>query len=340
VLSNKTIRCWGVDSYGELGNGGAGVTLLGMPSQVEGVSNGVEVSVGYYFSCARLSTGGLSCWGGVGYGELGNDTSIPAQQTPVAAGDISAATGVGKSAGIGSTMCALQDDGTAWCWGYGAYGNIGDGATATRLYPSQVAEFEGSPSFDGGVTPSPAFKEIAAGTDTTCVIRNGDEVWCWGGDNAAQPKGIAPVADTSVPTQVDGVSAIELAAGETHVCALQSNGDVKCWGGNDYGQLGTGDVDAVSDITTVTGIGTATRIAAGNNHTCALLANGSVKCWGANTNGQLGIGGQTNTGTPTTVRALQGVSAIGAGADTSCAALGAGGLRCWGKNGSGQVGDA
>nr|WP_291907757.1 hypothetical protein [Candidatus Microthrix sp.] len=37
--------------------------------------------------------------------------------------------------------CALNDDGTAACWGDNSWGELGDGTTTSRLSPTQVLGF-------------------------------------------------------------------------------------------------------------------------------------------------------------------------------------------------------
>ena len=82
LLSDDTVKCWGDNSYGQLGYGN---THLGdqSPSLLPPVSittlPGVRVeqlSLGDYHSCARLSDGSAKCWGMNHDGQLGTgDTS-------------------------------------------------------------------------------------------------------------------------------------------------------------------------------------------------------------------------------------------------------------------------
>lgn len=34
--------------------------------------------------------------------------------------------------------CVLRDDGTVWCWGYNAFGQLGDGTVFDRPVPTKV----------------------------------------------------------------------------------------------------------------------------------------------------------------------------------------------------------
>ena len=55
VLTNRTVRCWGLNDYGQLGDGS--LTNHSSPVNVVGISTAVEVEAGYSHSCARLADG-------------------------------------------------------------------------------------------------------------------------------------------------------------------------------------------------------------------------------------------------------------------------------------------
>ena len=78
VLSGGTAVCWG---QAPLGDG----TTIASPTRVTvtGLSNAVSIAEGGE-TCAILSTGGISCFGSNGQGELGNGTTTPSYtMTPV-----------------------------------------------------------------------------------------------------------------------------------------------------------------------------------------------------------------------------------------------------------------
>jgi alpha-tubulin suppressor-like RCC1 family protein len=65
--------------------------------------------------------------------------------------------------------CGLTTAGSAYCWGYNAYGQLGDGSTVPDS-PLRVA-------VAGGLTFSTG--ALSAGRYHTCG-RVGAQAWCWG----------------------------------------------------------------------------------------------------------------------------------------------------------------
>ena len=71
-LSTGSVSCWGWNNYGQLGNGTM-PTNHNSPVTVTGITNATAVTGGLEHTCALKTTGGLSCWGYGGDGELGNN---------------------------------------------------------------------------------------------------------------------------------------------------------------------------------------------------------------------------------------------------------------------------
>jgi alpha-tubulin suppressor-like RCC1 family protein len=85
LLSGGTVKCWGSNAFGQLGNGTLttsspwGITT---PVSVSGMTNATQVSTGYDHTCALLSGGTVECWGNGGDGQLGTGTTDTAP-TPI-----------------------------------------------------------------------------------------------------------------------------------------------------------------------------------------------------------------------------------------------------------------
>ena len=86
LLSTGAVKCWGNNTYGQLGDNSQTQRLT--PVDVSGLSSGVTaISAGYWHTCALLSTGAVKCWGQNTYGQLG-DNSQTQRLTPVAVSGI------------------------------------------------------------------------------------------------------------------------------------------------------------------------------------------------------------------------------------------------------------
>jgi alpha-tubulin suppressor-like RCC1 family protein len=290
------------------------------------------------FTCATVG-GAAKCWGSNGFDSGGRGTSYsgllginqtfaqtPYSLVPVATSGLG--TGV-QAVSTGSDSlhgCALVS-GAVECWGYGAFGQIGDGFMSDRNAPVQVS----------GLTSG--VRGVATGDSHSCALLNG-QIQCWG-DNASGKLGVNPAAISGSPTPVTPAvngSIQAIAVGGNHTCALVS-GSVLCWGFNLFGRLGNNStMDSYSPVQPV-GLGSNVQaIAAGETHTCAIVS-GALLCWGSNVFGQLGDGTGMDRWVPTPVQGLSsGVQAVSAGDSHTCAVVN-GAAFCWGWNGLGQVGD-
>ena len=221
-----------------------------------------------------------------------------------------------------SHACALYASGRVRCWGDNRAGQLGDGSTAPRAAPVEVA------GVDDAV-------ELAVGVEHSCARRRGGGVLCWGGDLYDQIGDGRP-ATVAVPSPqaVAGVDdAVELAAGELHTCARRAGGAVVCWGDDLEGQLGDGSPGTHHAPVPVVGVAGAVALGAGTHHTCA-AAGGRALCWGSNHEGQLG-GGARFRAAPVELPALAGAVELAGGQSHTCARRADGTVWC--RDGAGRV---
>ncbi|MBU1243544.1 hypothetical protein KKD52_05465 [Myxococcota bacterium] len=317
LISDGTVRCWGGNQFGQLGDGTTVNRLT--PVQVAGLTNIKQIAVGSEHSCALSNSNGLvTCWGGNTVGQLGDGTTIN-RSTPVQVGGLVNI----QTVQLGMQFsCALMANDTVRCWGGNAQGQLGDGSTTDRSTPVAVLAVS-------NVT------QLTTGGMHACILASGS-VWCWGA-NALGQLGDNSTVDRHSPVQTTTGKSL-VSAGQIHTCAIDNASQVFCWGSNQFGQLGTGDLVSLYVPTQVPGIATVTQVSAGEQHTCALLQDETMRCWGGNLSGQLGNGTTTLSMTPITVPGLATVGSIDVHA-VSCAVSLYGEALCWGPNLQGQVGD-
>jgi alpha-tubulin suppressor-like RCC1 family protein len=317
VVVGGSVRCWGNNDYGQLGDG---TTISSSrPVAVLGISDARQVTTGNRYSCALLTRGGVKCWGYNGNGRLGDGSGADSSLTPVGVVGISDATQISS---IRDHTCALIADGSVRCWGYNRLGQLGDGTTTSGHIPVMVKGISG-------------VRQIAAGYVHTCALVDGGAIECWGGNEWGQ-LGDGTTSVNSGPV-VAGISgATHVSAGLGHTCVVVAGGTVSCWGN------GVGDGTVVSPTPTMAlGVSHAFQVSAGYFMTCALVVGGSVACWGA---GFLGNGTDTSINPSATPVIVSGISAAtqvdaAGGGDHTCAVVTEGMVRCWGSNRFGQLGD-
>jgi alpha-tubulin suppressor-like RCC1 family protein len=94
-----------------------------------------------------------------------------------------------------STTCGVRSNGTAWCWGGGSSGQLGDGTTTTsQTTPVQVGT-------SGTSTLWSDWQSVSAGS-TICGIRSNGTAWCWGFGSSGQRGDGATTATQTTPVQV------------------------------------------------------------------------------------------------------------------------------------------
>ena len=231
----------------------------------------------------------------------------------------------GRRIAVGSShSCAITSDGSTWCWGVNASGQLGIGVIDTTR-PLAVP-----------IVDDPGFAAVVAGWNHTCGLTAAGAAWCWGANGAGQ-LGDGSTSDRTRPTAVSGsLTFAQLAAGVDFMCGVSTAGALYCWGANAFGQLGTGTASA--SVPTRVGSDSSWRaVATGLRLGCGLRDDGSAWCWGASFDGELGAPAPDScNGTPC-ARAPVAVTGglrfvqLAAGAVFACGLTAAGETWCWGQ---------
>lgn len=310
----------------------------------------VQVSAGEGHTAALTADGALYAWGENSSGQLGDgttaDSAVPA---PVdTSGVLDGVKLAQVSAGYSHTV-ALADDGAVYAWGYGFYGQLGNGATGGSASSAVPVAVDLS-----AVPAGRTITTIAAGFYSTTAIDSEGAVYTWG-NGAYGQLGNGTTTSTSVPTAVDTAGALsgtritQVAAGWDHMVAVADTGAVYAWGANASGQLGNSSMTPsavpvpVDTADALSGVAV-TQVAVGATHSLALGTDGRVFAWGGNDRGQLGTGDITAVPVPVDISgsgALAGraITQIGGGWEHSVALGADGAVLTWGGNGFGQLGN-
>ena len=337
LTSDGTAYCWGSNNYRALGNGGNAYYKLG-PFPVATSLRFKLITAGAEHVCGTATDSATYCWGNAYHGQVGDGTvgyrtvptmvvgQIAASPTPTPLplpNRLSAlATGQGHT-------CGLTATGSAYCWGWNAFGQVGDGTRGSdRAKPVSVA---------GGLT----FTAIGTGGFHTCGLTKAGAAYCWGSPSDGQlGEGTVNQASAgqSSPVAVSGGRTFSsLALGRAHTCALTVTGEAWCWGDNTAGQLGDGSITDRSLPVAVSGGRIFRSIVADGSRTCALTTAGVAFCWGSNNVGQLGDGTTTDRSLPTAVTGSVDFISLAAGTGHTCGLTASGKAHCWGLNNTSPV---
>lgn len=172
ALIGDGMKCWGMNSWGQLGDGTKVSKFV--PTDVLGLGAGSEViklAPSRYSSCAVLTENRIKCWGDNDYGQLGNNnlgvnsiTPVDVNLSALASDETVIDAGLGEDQG-----CLLTNKGAVYCWGRDNYGQLGDGLIGSNMAKPTLS------LLTSGVT------QLSVGRYHNCVIMEpNQQVQCWG----------------------------------------------------------------------------------------------------------------------------------------------------------------
>ena len=257
IRANGTAWAWGNNGVGRLGDNTA--TNRSSPvSVVCGFTDWVQISAGNSHTAAIRANGTAWCWGLNQEGRLGNNTTVNDRSSPVSV--VGGFTDwVQISAGL-VTTAAIRANGTAWMWGNGVYGRLGDNTTVGKSSPVSVV---------GGFTD---WVQISFTNGHAAAVRANGTVWAWG-NGALGRLGDNTTSNRSSPVSVVGgfTDWVQASAGGVHTVAIRANGTAWAWGNNFSGVFGNNTtVDASSPVSVVGGFTDWIQVSGGYIHTLAI----------------------------------------------------------------------
>ena len=288
--STGAVYGWGVNSYGELGDGqvtpyetkafkvdfpaGVTITSLANPMPFDG-------------ALAIDSTGHAWGWGLNAADDLCLSGLVEKQPQQLPLADVTLATGA-------RTHALIDSHGTVYACGSGDAGELGNGSTASASTPTPVV---GLPS---GVRVTAL---TSSWEGSGALLRNGD-YYNWG-YNAAGQLGNSSTTNSAVPVKVELADPVTQVfqggsgAKNGQTIAILRNRAVWTWGNNDRGQLGIGSRtdSAVPVQVHVPKNVVFVNVSSGGYASYAIDQTGRLWAWGDNRSGQLGTGAGTELAT-------------------------------------------
>lgn len=203
AIANGSLYCWGTSDTGELGQGTGSNQSSYTPVAVTGgdLPGGAvftDVAVGGQHVCA-VANSRIYCWGGDGFGQLGNGAITGTQDAPrLIGGAIAGLTATHVAVG-NATSCAVAE-GNIYCWGFngnGIVGNTSGGMLGNGGWANSNTPVAANMTPFGGA----AITKLAAGSYEVCAIAGG-AAYCWGQNSSGQ-LGDGTISPKALPTALN-----------------------------------------------------------------------------------------------------------------------------------------
>ncbi len=378
ILNDDTVKCWGYNGYGNLGQGstatrgdGAGemgdvlVTVnLGTGRTAQKLYGGINQM------CAKLDNNDVKCWGRNDTAQLAQGHRFDIGESALSLGDNLDPINLSSSHTITTiqtnqyTGCAVLSNNTLKCFGFDYYGTRGTGSAIIGDVPSEM----GSSLQNLDMGSNNPFKLVKSFQFVTCGQTTDNRLACWGyGGEGSRASGNGSYYGYVPDHWGDNINFINFGTGRTVKtfdvgyrggCAILDNDELACWGRNDNGAGGHGTKNdkgdaagEIGDNFAITDLGSTSypvEVSRGLYNTCARFANGGIKCWGQGTYGNNGIGNTSQKGdgggemgnSLPFIDYGSGITStqICSGESYNCSVFNNGKVKCWGRNAWGNLG--
>jgi alpha-tubulin suppressor-like RCC1 family protein len=259
IRSDGIVFTWGLNNYGQIGDGST-VSKSSPVSVVGGFLDWCQVSAGDFYSLAVRQNGTAWAWGFNNLGQLGDNTVV-SKSSPVSV--VGGFTDWCQISAGNSQSLAVRQNGTAWAWGNGASGQLGDNTVVNKSSPVLVV---------GGFTD---WCQISAGGTHSLGVRQNGTAWAWGAGSYGR-LGDNTVVNKSSPVSVVGgfTNWCQVAAGATHSLGVRTNGTAWAWGSGSNGKLGDNTtVSKSSPVSVAGGFCDWCQVSAGSDHSLGIISS-------------------------------------------------------------------
>ncbi len=221
ITTNGVLKCWGLNSSGQLGDG----TLLdkSIPIVVDPNTTYTKISLSYDYICGITSAGNLKCWGSNSLSKIGDGTTTNVINPKL----IDEGVTYQKIITGNLSTYGITSDGVLKGWGY-QHSGLGTGDNGSKL-PTVI---------DAGVKYSQVITSF--NSNHSCAITNSGVLKCWGRNDYGQ-LGTGNTVSQNKPQVIDsGVNYLKVFIRGDLTCGITTDNSLKCWGRNDNGELGDG----------------------------------------------------------------------------------------------------
>ncbi|PKQ37283.1 MAG: hypothetical protein CVT59_08580 [Actinobacteria bacterium HGW-Actinobacteria-1] len=259
---------WGANESGQLGDG----TYIGHNTPQRIAAPGFpglkwqDVDCSRNYTYAIDESGRLWSWGDNLYGELGRGVS----STVMTSSPVPAIVDAGPWRDVDGWWyhgVGVKADGTAWAWGLGLYGQLGNGSSAEIDSPIRIGT-------------ASDWVEVKAGKGQTIGLRSDGTVWGVGRNVEGQLGNLVPTYPATMTQIVAGTNWASVVPGNYQSVIVDDAGVAYSFGQNVYGQLGRDTGGVNSAIPTPTTSGPFTQVSANLYAYVAIGADGRLYVWG------------------------------------------------------------
>jgi alpha-tubulin suppressor-like RCC1 family protein len=207
IAKDGTSYCWG---NGPIGINPPPSDFYLVPTPMPWTPRFVTLDIGQNHMCGLTAEGEAWCWGSNWYGQIGiGANDAPGTMEAKIPTRVMGGHAFRMIATSSDTTCAMEADGSTWCWG------LATGGPGASNLPIRVSL-------------APAFISIHATLLEMCGLTATGDAWCWAG------AGVSP----SIRPQRLSTDARFARLASHPQCGLDPAGRAWCWGNNDYHQLG------------------------------------------------------------------------------------------------------